>query len=185
MIVEYLKTHVTYLVIITICVLCGRAWLQEHDARLLATEQQKVSEARIKSLEAEKEAIRSEAAQKVQVITKIVHDAKTPEQVVSAIPQLTNVPLNTRVLPDLPGAVAVDAQPLIEFAGQCKIDRTNLDACTKELDLTKQQSTEKDKVIVAIKKKPGFWKRVGATVKTAAIGGIAFEALRIALGGGL
>lgn len=153
-ILPYLKTHVMYVVIIAGMLLAGHAWLQEHDARLQADQQVKLSESTIKTLQ-------QQAAQKVQVITKIVHDVKTPDQAVTAIPQLTDAPLNTRVAVDNPAQVSVDAVPLVTVLGQAKIDKTNLEACQSTL-------IEKDKVIKA--SKPTFWGKVKGQIIPVAVG---------------
>lgn len=153
------KTHLTYIVIILIGLIAFRSWLAEHDARLAADNT-------VKSLQQQIGAINTAAAQKVQVVTKVIHDlgpVPTPAQVVQAVPQLTDVPLNTRVVAGNPVDVEVTAQPLVQLLAQAKEDAINLKAC-------QDVSVLKDQQITALKKKPNFWHRFLGTAKAVGIG---------------
>lgn len=155
-----MKTHIAYIVLFVVAglgaFLAFDSWRAEHDARLLAEQQVKDSEARIKDLQAE-------ADRKVQVITKIVHDAKTPQQVIAAIPEVSSLPLNPRPVAGDPLSVQVDAKNLLDELAAGKAAEVQLGAC-------QEQGKEKDKEIAALKKKPGFWHRLGSGAKKVAIG---------------
>jgi len=154
--IAYAKTHVFYIIIIAVGLIAFRSWLQEHDARVLAEQTVKQQQSLIAD-------ITQQAAQKVRVVTKVVHDAVTPTQVVAAIPSLTGLPLATREIPGDPVNVTVAAQPLIQLAGDDKTARIQLEAC-------QQIGEAKDKQIEALKKKPAFWKRVEGTLKAVGVG---------------
>lgn len=167
---HWILSHLVWVIAIAVALVLGHSYVVEHDARLLADAQIKVSEANIKNLTDQIAATNAAAAQKVQIITKIVHDVATPTQAVAAIPQLTDVPLNPRVAPDNPAQVSVDALPLVNLLGQAKIDKTNLDACQSDLKNTEAIADAKQTEIVALKKKPAFWKRVTGVAKAVGIG---------------
>jgi ribosomal protein L11 len=166
----YAKTHIFYIVLIAVGLIAFRSWLQEHDARQAADNTVKQQEAQVADLKQQIVTANQQAAQKVQVVTKIVHDAVTPSQVVAAIPSLTNVPLNTREVPGNPTDVLVAAQPLIQLAGDDKAAHIQLEACQQVGALKDQQLTAKDVEIAALKKKPSFWKRVLGTAKAVGVG---------------
>jgi hypothetical protein len=167
---SYAKTHIFYIVLIAVGLIAFRSWLQEHDARQVAEVTVKQQEAQVANLKQQIVTTQQQAAQKVQVVTQVVHDAVTPSQVVAAIPSLTNVPLETREIPGNPVDVEVAAQPLIQLAGDDKATHIQLDACQQVSTLKDQQLTAKDVEIVALKKKPSFWKRVTGTAKAVGIG---------------
>jgi len=167
----YAKTHLFYIILIVVGVVAFRSWEQEHDARLLAEQQVKQSDAQVKTLQQQITTNTALAAQKVQVVTKIVHDAKTPAQQIAAIPQLTDVPLNTRPIVGLPdGVVAVDLAPLVAELGQCKQDAINLGACTQNYNTCQGIVSLRNAEIVVLKKKPSFWHRVSGVAKSVGVG---------------
>jgi hypothetical protein len=167
---HFALAHFVWVVGVVVALVAGHAWLTEHDARLLADQQVKISETRVKDLQEEIEAVNAAAKKQVQTITKIIHDAQTPAQVVQVIPQLTNAPLNARTLPDSSVQVGVDAIPLVTVLGQCKIDKVNLDACAASSATKDSIITEKDKEITALKKPKSFFARLGSTLKAVGIG---------------
>jgi|SRR6185369_8652647 len=166
----YAKTHVFYIVLITVGWVAFHSWLQEHDARLAADSTIKQQEAQVADLKQQIVTAQQQAAQKVQVITKVVHDVKTPADAVLAIPKLTNVPLDVRQAVDNPAQVSVAAIPLVTLLGEAQTDKINLAACQQVGALKDQQLTAKDTEIAALKKKPSFWKRVTGTAKAVGIG---------------
>ena len=152
----WIVSHLVWVVAIAVALLIGHAWLGEHDARVKA----EASEATVASLQQQIAANNAQAAKTVQVIVKTVSDVKTPAQAIAAIPTLTDTPLNARVAPDNPAAVEVDAVPLIEVLGQCKIDHVNLDACTQNLKDETLIVAQKNAEIVVLKKKAPFLTRL-------------------------
>jgi hypothetical protein len=167
---HFVLGHLVWVVGIAVALVIGHSYLAEHDARLLADAQIKISEANVKALTDQIAATNAAAAQKVQVVTKIVHDAATPAQVVEAVPQLTDVPLHTRIAPDNPVQVSVDALPFINILGQAKTDAINLAACQENLKTETAIVDVKQTEIAALKRKPSFWKRLSGTAKTVGIG---------------
>lgn len=150
------KTHLGYVALIAVLLVFGYVWLSEHDARVIADNTIKTLQTQIKATDAQ-------AATQVKVITKIVHDAGTPAKVIAAVPQLTDAPLNTRVAVDNPSQVSVEAAPFVILLGQAKQDAINLAACKSDL------KSESD-MVVALKKKPKFFKRVLGVAKAVGVG---------------
>lgn len=167
----HLPTHVGYLVIIGVVLFAGRLWLREHDARLRADVQVKAAQATIDGLEKQQSAVAETAKSQVIVLQKEAADVKTPAQAVKAItapaPDLNaeTAPMDAEVLPDAPERVSVNALPLFRALNSCKQDAVNLQACTGELDIQKRITAQKDVQIVALKKRPGFFHRLGKAAK--------------------
>lgn len=169
-IVNALKTHIPAIVIILALVVGFHSWLQEHDSRLKAEQTVAVAQVQVKSLQDQIQLVNQAAAAKVQVVTKVVHDVKTSTEAVSAIPVLTDVPLNGRVSIDNPSQLSVDALPLVSLLGQSRIDKTNLDACQANTVSLQSIITTRETEIASLRKPAGFWHRVGSTLKVAAVG---------------
>ena len=157
---NYLKTHLLYIILIIGGVMGFHIWLQEHDLRLQDDKVVAVSEAQVKTLQSQIQTIQQQAMQKTAVVTRIVQVAKTPAQQIAAIPQLTDVPLNARAVPNNPSEVTVDLAPLVQVLAQAAMDKVNLQACTDTLALQVKELAAKDVVIVALKRKPKFLTRV-------------------------
>lgn len=166
---HWVLSHLVWIVAVSVGLIVGRAALQEHDQRVLADAQIKTDQVSIATLQKQIASNDAAAAQKVQTIVKIVHDVQTPAQAVPAIPQLTNVPLNARVLPDNPVQVGVDALHLIQVLGQAKQDAVNLAACQSDLKNQQQIDSKKDDEILQLRKKPSLLHRVKKSVEFAGI----------------
>jgi hypothetical protein len=168
----FLLSHAVWVVAIAVGLIVGHVALQEHDARIAAEAQIKTSEAAVATLQQQIAQTNAQAAQKVQVVTKIVHDlgpAPTPTQVVAAVPELTNVPLNARPAVDNSAQISVDAVPFVNFLAQAKTDQINLGACQSDLKNETAIAAQKDIEIKALKKKPSFWKTVKKDVEFAGV----------------
>lgn len=158
-----IKTHLFYLIIIAVGLVSFHYWSAEHTQRIIAEQQMKQNQATIQTLQQQITATNAQAAAKVQVVTKIVHDlgpAPTPVQVVAAVPQLTDAPLNARIASDNPAQVSVDAAPFVTLLAQASTDHINLAACTSNLTAETAISAQKDAQIAVLKKKKPFLKRV-------------------------
>jgi len=166
----WLISHLVWVVAVAVALVIGHVALSEHDARVKAEASIKASEATVASLQQQIAANNAQAAKTVQVIVKTVSDVKTPAQAVAAIPTLTDTNLNARVAPDNPSAVEVDAIPLIEVLGQCKVDHVNLDACSQNLKAETEIVAQKNNEISALKKKPAFLTRVKHVAETVGFG---------------
>lgn len=165
------RTHLFYIILIAVAVISFRVWLSEHDARLQAEATVKQADLNIKTLQQKISDTSTQAVKQVQVVTRIVHEAKTPQQAIAAIPQLTDVPLNARIAPSLPvSEIAVDVTPLMAVLGQCKEDSIQLGACQQDYSYCQQINREDDAKVVALTKKPKFFHRLGNTLKIVAIG---------------
>lgn len=173
---EYIHTHLFYIVFILGLCVGFRVWLSVHDHDVLVSQQLQVSRDEVKTLRQQMVAEDAAARQKVTVVTKIVHDARTPDQVVAAIPDLTSLPLHARALPN--EEVAVNAPEFVALLGQCKIDATNLGACSANLNRCEQINSEKDHQAKLLKK--SFRRKLWDGAKTAAITIALWEGLKIA-----
>lgn len=178
---SYIKTHLFYILLIVAGIFGARYWLHEHDARVQAEAEVKQEQLQVKDLQQQILAVNLAAQKQVQVIVKTVQAAKTPEQVVAAIPQLTDIPLNARVVPNNQVDVTVDSQGLVKELGQCKMDRTNLDACQENTIALNKIVAAKDLQLAALQKKPTFFHRLWAYTKV----GLAFAGIGFTLGKGL
>lgn len=157
-------------VVAALILLGGYCWLQEHDQRIRAEATIKESQAHIATLEQDKAAIQKTADAKVVIIQKQAAAVKTPAQAIIAIPDVSNVPLNVRPLPDMPTAVAVEAVPLFQELAACRISEAKLDGCTQLRAKDAEVVTEKDTQIKALKSRGSFWHRVVQTAEVLAIG---------------
>lgn len=181
---QYLSTHVFYIVVIAIALPCARAWLAEHDARLLAEQEIRSSEQKVQDLQKQIASTDAAAAKQVATLELLERKTKTPAQALAAIPDVSELQLNTRVGPTGETAV-VDVVPLFQDLAHCKQDSVELQACKDDYKAEVAIAGQKDEEISALKKKPRFWKRVASALKTAAIGAAAAELLHIALRGAL
>jgi hypothetical protein len=169
----WLLSHLVWVVAVAVALVIGHIALQEHDQRVVAEAAIKVSELKVSDLQAQIKAADAAAATQVQAVTKVVHDlgsSPTVGQVVAAIPQLTNVPLNARVAVDNPAQVSVNAVPFVNFLAAAKIDQINLGACQADLKNETAISTEKDTQIAVLKKKPKFLTRVKHIAEAVGVG---------------
>lgn len=165
---NYIKTHLFYIILIGLALVAGRAWLQEHDSRLVAETSVKESQARVKDLEGQVVAIKTAADARVKDLQAQARAIKTPAQAIAAIPDVSNIPL--RPLPAGPTSVTVEAIPLYQELAACRVTEVKLNACEKTAEVTQEAVKEKDIQIAALKKKPGFFKRLGGTLKTGGTG---------------
>jgi hypothetical protein len=166
----YVTTHLFYVVLIAVLLISGHIWLTEHDARVASDNAVKAAQVTVKTLQAQIDAIPAVLHQRVQVVTKIVHDSVTPSQVVAAVPSLTDVPLNTRTVPGNQADVEVAAVPLMQLVGELKTSQLDLGACQQTGTLKDQQLVAKDTEIVALKKKPKFLTRVKHVAEAVGVG---------------
>lgn len=170
MVESYIKTHLFYIVLIIAGVIGFRLWLSEHDARVQAQSIVKQQEVTVVNLQKQIDAIQAVTAAKVQVVTKVVHDAQTPSQVVAAVPQLTNVPLAVRTIPGNPVDVVVAAQPLLQVVAEDKTAQIELAACQQTVTLQGEQLVAKGNEVAALKKKPKFFTRAAHVAEAVAAG---------------
>jgi hypothetical protein len=150
------------------------AWVQEHDARIIAEQTVKTAQVQIDSLQKQQTATAALAQVTIAALQKQAAKVTTPAQAVQALtapsaPQLTDVPLNIRAVPSLPDVVTVDALPLFQELDKCKQDAVALNACSTELKDQTAIDAQKDTQIKALKKKKGFWARVKKDVIDTAV----------------
>lgn len=164
----YARTHMFYIILIVGGVFAFHVWLQEHDARVAADNVVKQQETVVANLTTQIAATQAQAAVKVNEVKRVVKKATTPSEVVTVLPQLTNLPLNAR--PVSPTQVEVDAEPLVQLAGEAKVAEVQLAACQQVSVLKDQQIVAKDAEIVALKKKPRFLTRVKHVAEAVGVG---------------
>lgn len=181
---QYLGTHLFYIAVIAIALLCGRAWIGEHDARLLAEQQIKKSEQQVVDLQKQIATNDAAATKQLSILQTQQQQTKTPQQAIAAIPTLADIPLNARPGPTL-GTTVVDIMPLFQELNECKQDAVKLNACQSDYKAEVAIVAQKDDQIKALTKKPRFWKRVASTLKTVLFGAAAAEVLHIAIKGAL
>lgn len=181
---QYLKTfalhHLFYIILMAVGLVGYRSWLAEHDARLLSDQTVKVSEQKVRDLAEQIQTVQAMAAQQVQAVQRTVAAIKTPAQAIAAMPSLSSLPLNSRAAVDNPTQVSVDAVQLAQELGQCKVDRVQLGSCQATQALVGEQLKAKDAEVAALKRKPGFWKRVWGGAKKVGVGvaiGVALKAV--------
>lgn len=183
----YLKTHLVYLIIIAIGLLAFHSWLREHDDKLAALQQEKISETKIADLQrsntqlaAQTAASDAKAAQMVDALKTAVAKVKTPEQAVAALPKvidLTQFPINARVIPNDPTNVTVAAIPLFQALTDCTETKIELAACSTartnantQLANDREIVNQKDDEIAALKQPKKFWSRMLGTAKAVGVG---------------
>jgi hypothetical protein len=164
----YIATHLFYIMLIGITLVGVKAWVSEHDARLLSDQAAKAAQVNIVSLQQQIDIERAQAAAAIAVIKAKAAQVKTPAQAIAAIPDVSALPLNARPAPD--GGVTVDAVPLFQELAQCKEDAVSLNSCTQQSTAKDQIITAKDAEIKALKKKPSFFHRVLAIAKAVGVG---------------
>ena len=167
----YARTHVAYIALIAIGCIGLRAYLAEHDQRLLAEYAVKASQQQVASLEAQIKANEQQAEQAREQYQRLRTEVRTPLQVVQELPKVASVPVppqldatNNLVFPQ------ADVLPLFSTladGAQCKVE---LASAQSNLALESQVIAEKDKQVAALRKKPSFWHRVGSIAKQVGVG---------------
>ena len=169
----WLVSHLVWVVAIAVGLVIGRIALQEHDEKVLAEASIKASQTTIATLQQQVKDRDAQLAQKVQVITKVVHDlgpAPTTGQIVAAVPQLTDAPLNARTIPGDAVNISVAAFPLVQVLQQAATDHLALGACQGDLKDQKSIDAQKDSQIAALRKKPKFLDRVKHIAEAVGVG---------------
>lgn len=183
---QYASTHLFYIVIIGIALVAFRSWMGEHDARLLADQQIKQSDAAVKASEQEISVLKQEMAannekyaRDLASLEKTIAAVRTPAQAAKQIPQLVpHLPVPIATQPD--NSISFpkeDVLPLFSELAEGKTCAVKLAQCQANYDSEQKiveqkdaQIAEKDKTITAIRKPKGFWRRVGSTLKQVGIG---------------
>ena len=164
----WIRTHFFYISLIAVGLVFAHAWIGEHDQRLLSDQAVKAAQAQVQTLQQQIVTEQKQAAATIAGIQAKVILVKTPAQAIAAIPDVSSLPLNTRPAAD--GGVTVDAVPLFQELSQCRIDAVNAASCSQQSAQKDQIISEQKTEIVALKKKPSFWKRVKSTAKAVGIG---------------
>lgn len=182
---EYPKVHIGYLALIAVASLATwlvfTSWRAEHDARLVSEVKVSAAEAQVKSLQQQMQDRDAASAQQVALLRQQAAAVKTPMQAIAAIPQISNVALNARVLADNPTQVGVDALPLFQELSACRQQSLALGTCQADLKDSQAVIAQKDVEVAALKKKPGFWKRVTSHGKVGLVFIVVFEVVKIAI----
>ena len=171
-ITTFLQHHLPWVIIVIALVAGGHYWRIEHDARVVAEAQAKQSEAAIKTLQQQIADNDARAQEQIATLQQIVKQVKTPVQVVAALPQVLPQPLPVApiVQPDQSILIpAPDVLPLFQDLAAGKQATIELAQCQVDLKAETGIVNQKQDEIVALKKKPRFWKRVGHDLKIVAI----------------
>lgn len=143
-----------------------RTWIGEHDARIHAEDQQKITDATlkenaatIKQLQAEKKSVEAERDRQVASLQRQRDALKTPQQAVAAMPDLTGLPVTSfRLLPS--GNYEVTAPATVTIAQQLedgRICKVQLAACDK-LYAAEQETTKRlNENVVALQAANAKW----------------------------
>lgn len=167
----YAKTHLFYIILIVVGVVAFNSWRQEHDARLLADQKVSQNAQLVKSLEDGIASRDSALAAAVKPIQVVVAAAKTPQQVVEAVPKIA-----PELAPSLDVKavdathVQVDSQGFIGLLGKYETLSKEEAACQADYADEQRKTAALTDSVKELKKKPRFWKRVGGTIKQVALG---------------
>jgi len=183
---QYAGTHLFYLVIGGIALLAFHSWKEEHDARLLAEQQIKASDAAVKvsqdqitTLQKQISVNDAKSAQQIAALSKLVTSVKTPAQAAAEIPQVApNLPSPVVVEPD--NSIAFpkeDVLPLFQDLAEGKTCAVKLAQIQADYAAEQQIAAQKDvqlgardKEIAVLKHPRGFWHRLGSAMKQVGIG---------------
>jgi hypothetical protein len=167
---HFVLSHLIWVVALLVAIFGVHSYLQEHDARIVAESQAKAIEAANATLQSQIASSDALAARTIAALKAQRAQVTTPAQAIAAIPDVSTLPLNSRVAVDNPVQVSVDATALYNELNQAKQDAVSLNACvtarTADEEIIKNDKQE----IVGLKKKPAFWHRVGSTLKIVGIG---------------
>lgn len=170
---HFVLSHLIWIALAGASIVGFNSWKTEHDARLIADQQVKISQVQVQSLQQQIADRDKQAVATIAPVVKIIHDTVTVPQAVAALPQVLTAPLPTPIVPQSDNSVVIpepDVIPLFDQVADDKICRVQLDTTTKDLTDTKAIVDQKDTQIKALTKKPSFWHRVGSTMKKVGIG---------------
>ena len=195
----FLMSHSIWVVALIVGSVGFYSWKAEYTSRVQADATVKVAEsnvvtlqkqvdsnnADIASLKQQQAASDARAQQQIQALTTLVVSVKTTPQAVQAIEKVSDNKVQPVAQAD--GSVTIPQPqviPLFQELAQGKSDTVALASCKSDL-ITQQQVTaktqanvdaqvaivkQKDDEIVVLRKKPGFWHRVGSSLKQIGIG---------------
>jgi hypothetical protein len=166
---EYAKQHLPALAVAAVIVFGGRMWLQDHDARLKAESTVKQAEEAVRGLQARQTAIQKTTASRLVVLHDKAVQVDTPAKAIQATAE-TAPELAATALPDAE-RVSVKAEPLYQDLNKAAQDRVSLAGCEDSLALQKAITAEKDKEVIAERKKPTFLRRLGKAAKVVGCAG--------------
>lgn len=169
---HFVLSHMIWIVALAVALVAAHSWMGEHDARLLAAQEEKVAEAQVKTLQQAIADRDRQAQAQVAPIVKIIHDVQTVPQVIQALPTVTAQPLPLPVLPAPDNALLIpepDVLPLFEQVADDKVCRTQLDAADRDLADEKSIVGQRDNEIAVLKRPKSFWSRAKGTLKVVGI----------------
>jgi cation diffusion facilitator CzcD-associated flavoprotein CzcO len=152
-------------------------WQAEHDARLTAETESRVSRQAVVELKAGVVTRDAQAKQQVEVIVRQQAAVKTPAQAVAAFPDVSQLPMAIRPAPTGPDYVlpAPDLVPLYTALADGKRCAIDLLACQgdyfDQLKINNQLQTQADDWKKAVK--GTFWTRARDCAIRAGVGGTA------------
>jgi hypothetical protein len=166
--VHFILSHLIWIVALVVGLIGIHSYLSEHDQRLLAAQQAKISEQKVKDLQAQIATSDAQAAQTIAALKKAATRVTTPQQAIAAIPDVSN--LHPTISVTDPTKVEVPAVEFYQELNQCKQDNIALGACQVARAAKDEQLAAKDAEIAAYKKPKSFWHRTTTTLKYIGIG---------------
>jgi hypothetical protein len=166
--VHFILSHLIWIVALIVGLIGVHSYLGEHDQRLLAAQQAKISEQRVKDLTLQIATSDAAAAQTIMALKTTMAKIKTPQQAIAAIPDVSN--LHPTISVNDPTKVEVPAVEFYQELNQCKQDNIALGACQVARVGKDEQLAAKDAEIAAYKKPKSFWHRTTSTLKYIGIG---------------
>jgi hypothetical protein len=169
---HFILSHLIWIVGVAVLLLGFHSWQGEHDARLLAAQEEKVAETQVKSLEAQISERDKQVTVQTAPIIKIIHDVKTVPEVIGALPTVMTRPLPQPIVQQSSGIKIpeLDVIPLFDQVADDKVCRSLLDTSSNDLADTRGIVKQKDDEIKALKKPKSFWSRTKSTLKVIGIG---------------
>lgn len=170
---HFVLSHAIWIALAGASIVGFNSWKAEHDSRLIAEQQIKISQTQVQTLQQQIADRDKQTVATVAPIVKIIHDTVTAPQAIAALPQVVNQPLPAPIVPQPDNSVIIpepDVLPLFNQVADDKVCRVQIDALTKDYNDQKAIVEQKDVEIKALTKKPSFWHRVGSTLKKVGIG---------------
>lgn len=171
---NYLKTHIAYLVIFAVLAFAAYKWLGEHDALLKAEETERLLEKDVMQLRKD-QADRDKAAQeKIAILQKLAARVQTPAQVVQALPQVVDLPKQPTLTPSedlvFPKESVLPLFHQLEEGKECAVELVAVKADLKdEKTVSAKKQEELDGYKKAAGKKTFFGKLWQGTKKAGEI----------------
>jgi hypothetical protein len=166
--VHFVLSHMIWIVALVVGLIGVHSYMAEHDQRLVAAQQVKLSEQQVADLRSQIEASNAAAAQTIAALKAKAAQVKTPQQAIIAIPDVSSL----HVTPSLSDPTKIEV-PAVEFYQEestCRQQAVALTACQQSVPELNAIIEHKNDEIAAYKKPKSFWHRTTSTLKYIGIG---------------